>query len=307
MHDMTTPLLETKDLVLVRALVEAGGVTKASKALHLSQSAVSHHLSRLEDKLGMALFARVGRGLEVTPSGQRLVAGASKVLAQLAALEEAMKPRRPARIRVSVECYTGYEWLAPVLRRFGEHYPEVCLQVRADTARSPVDALDDGRLDVVVAHQAPSSRHRARFLADDAFVVVLPSSHPLASSSSIRPACLRDELVISHEINLDQLRRLAAELFDGDPPPRSMRLPVTEAILQLTAHRFGVGIMPGWAAHGARDRPDLVVRPLKHPKARRRWRALYCKGHPERALLEALIDELVGWFRGPVAARTGIV
>src|SRR5437764_3059110 len=106
--------LESRDLRLVRAIVDAGGVTGAGKLLHLSQSAVSHQLAELERRLGAALFARVGRRMVATAAGERLAGASRPLLDELARLgAELARPTAAARrkLRLATECYTCYHWL----------------------------------------------------------------------------------------------------------------------------------------------------------------------------------------------------
>lgn len=66
-----TDALDARDLRLVQAIADAGGVTRAARRLHLSQSAVSHQLRGLEERLGVELFERRGRTLAIT-QGERI-------------------------------------------------------------------------------------------------------------------------------------------------------------------------------------------------------------------------------------------
>ena len=88
---MQSGTLETRDLRLVLAIAEAGGATQAAKVLHLSQSAVSHQLRGLEQRLGLPLFRRDGRRLAMTPAAEHLVALAPQVLGPLLRAELELK------------------------------------------------------------------------------------------------------------------------------------------------------------------------------------------------------------------------
>ncbi|HET9955575.1 MAG TPA: LysR family transcriptional regulator, partial [Polyangiaceae bacterium] len=110
--------LEVRDFRLVRAIAEAGGATHAGRHLNLSQSAVSHQLRGLEQRVGVALFRRSGRKLAITPAGQRFLEVGRQVLGPLLQLElelrRASQQARP-KLRVGTQCYTAYHWLPQVL------------------------------------------------------------------------------------------------------------------------------------------------------------------------------------------------
>src|SRR5712671_8145055 len=83
--------LEVRHLRLVAAVADVGSLTKAGDHLHVTQSALSHQLRDIEDRLGAALFLRVGRRLVLTPAGERLLASATDVLERLERAEHEIR------------------------------------------------------------------------------------------------------------------------------------------------------------------------------------------------------------------------
>src|SRR5262249_61746627 len=95
--------LELRHLRLVSAVAECGSLTRAGAVLHLTQSALSHQLLDIEDRLGARLFHRLGRRMIPTPAGDRLLASARSVLPELGAARGAVcaglpPPSGPPRI-----------------------------------------------------------------------------------------------------------------------------------------------------------------------------------------------------------------
>src|SRR5512143_2771559 len=72
--------LEIKHFRLVSAIARAGSVTRAGDVLNLSQSALSHQLRDIEDRLATPLFHRVGKRMVLTPAGESLLRAAAQVL-----------------------------------------------------------------------------------------------------------------------------------------------------------------------------------------------------------------------------------
>src|SRR5579864_4478444 len=101
--------LEIRHLRLLAAVAEQGSVTEAGRRLHVTQSALSHQLRDAEEKLGTALFLRLGRKMVLTPAGEKMLDSAHKVLDELHNAEthvEGMSGGTRGVVRVSTECYT---------------------------------------------------------------------------------------------------------------------------------------------------------------------------------------------------------
>jgi len=108
-HGEMSPKLEVRHLKLLVTVAEEGSVTEAGKRLHLTQSALSHQLRDAEEKLGTALFLRLGRKMVLTPAGERLIVCARRVLDELSSTEvqiEGLNGGSRGVIRLSTECYT---------------------------------------------------------------------------------------------------------------------------------------------------------------------------------------------------------
>ena len=126
--------LEVRHLKLVRAVAACGGLTCAGRALHVTQSALSHQLRDVESRLGTAIFLRVGKRMVLTAAGTRLLHSADEVLDALQRTEDAIRRlagEERGVLRFSTDGYTSYHWLPPVLREYARAYPDVDLQIAA--------------------------------------------------------------------------------------------------------------------------------------------------------------------------------
>lgn len=118
---------------LLRAFVvtaQLGTISGAAEALHVTQSAVSKQVQELEHWLGIALFARVRKRLQLTPPGQRYLLVVQPLLAQLeaATLELMSTPADGGVLHLSVLPTFGAKWLIPRLPAFQAAHPKVLLQ-----------------------------------------------------------------------------------------------------------------------------------------------------------------------------------
>jgi LysR family transcriptional regulator for metE and metH len=278
---LPTTTFETRDLRLVRAIADAGGVTRASRLLALSQSAVSHQLKVLEDRLGVRLFERAGRGVRMTDAGRRVLDLSREVLEPMARVEGELRGRgcRPEMraLRLTSQCHTGYAWLPRIIGELGARHPDVVLRIVAEATRDPVAALDDGAIDLAFLVERPNAKGLHSIpLFDDEIVAVLPPGHALSSRKFIDGSDLVEEMLILPDVPRpmrDQVRRRL--LPEGGTFRRVMRVPVTEAILELVRARHGVSLLPAWTVSGPAARGEVVTVRLTRRGLGRSWHATH--------------------------------
>src|SRR4029078_6525135 len=105
--------LDVRHLKLIVAVTEEKSVTRAGEVLHLTQSALSHQLREIEEKLGTPLFLRMNKKMILTPAGERLLFTARQVLEEMKRAEDhiaEMASNKQGTLRLSTECYTCYHW-----------------------------------------------------------------------------------------------------------------------------------------------------------------------------------------------------
>jgi len=183
---------------LLRALVavaEAGGFTRAAERLHLTQSAVSHQIRRLEEQVGTPLFIRTTRKLALTEDGEEFLRHARQILQAHAALSQRFQASTLAgAIRFGVpENFLGDE-LPHLLSRFARAFPAVRLEASVSLCQDFSARIESGELDLAVAMRRAGEtggtvlrRSRYVWAAAEDFMVPPGSSLPLALSN---PPCL---------------------------------------------------------------------------------------------------------------------
>jgi len=248
---MTT--LELRDFRLVAAIEECGGVTKASAALNLTQSALSHQLADLERRLGVVLFTRNGKRMVLTPAGERLREAAGPILGSVAAAEaetRGVATERDAILRLSTECYTCYHWLPPVMRDFQQQYPKVETRIVASATRRVIPALLKGQLDIAITSEPVRDRRiQLTPLFKDELVAVVAPEHPWAKRRFVEAIDFSSEHLLTYTIS-----RVESTLFQKVLTPAAVsplhhsQLELTEAILEMVKAGMGVAAVARWAA-----------------------------------------------------------
>jgi DNA-binding transcriptional LysR family regulator len=140
------------DIVALRSLAsiaDAGGFRRAADCLHLSQSAVSQHVRRLEQVCGQSLVHRAGNGARFTPEGELLLANARKILAvHDDALERLRAAHAPDEALVIGATEHAADVLLPsITARLRTAFPDRSVRFRIDRGQQLHDRLDEGALD----------------------------------------------------------------------------------------------------------------------------------------------------------------
>jgi LysR family transcriptional regulator for metE and metH len=300
--------LETRSLELVLAIADHGTMTRAARHIHLTQSALSHHLLQLEARLQVQLFHRMGRRMLPTPAGQRLVDLARRVIPEVAAAEEQMESEaagRTAVLRLSTECYTTYTWLPRVLPAFRRRHAGVEVRIVAEATSAPLDALRDRQIDLAIVHSdVLHSGVRTVPLFTDEMVLVTAPDHPLAARRHVAAAALQPEHLILYAVGPDEVS-VAREFLatEGVMPRRLSSVPLTEAIIEMVKAGLGVTILSRWAVRSHASAGSVATIRLGRDGLYREWKAAVLQDQPP-AYLRDFIELLA---QGPDLIRDDAV
>ena len=288
--------LEIRHLRLIVAIHEEKSVTRAGERLHLSQSALSHQLRDIEERLGTPLFLRSSKRMIVTQAGQMLLESAKQVLEQLQHTEDQigrMALNRLGTLRLSTECYTCYHWLPAVLKEFGAKYPEVEVRIVVEATRKPIASLLDGKLDLAIVTTSEADK-RLMFqpLFGDELVAIAPRNHWWTARSYVRPRDFEGENLILHvpteeSTFFQKLLRPA-----GVKQARVLEVQLTEAIIEMVKAGLGVSVQAKWAVKEQIESGKLAAVPVTRRGFQRQWSAAMLRSEYRPEYLDFFVDLL---------------
>ena len=242
--------VDSRHLRLVLAIVDQGGLTRAARNLHISQSALSHQLRQIESELEAPLFLRLKRRLVLTDVGRLFLERARPIVAELDALAEDLGQHTiggRGRLRIATECYTCYEWLPPLLRRFHARHPGIEVQIVAEATSDPISALVAGEIDLAIVTSVPEAGVECRALFEDELLLVVSTDHRLAHAPFIRPADLVEERLLLYTPPSENFFYRDYLANAAHRPKRVDVIRLTEAILSMVRAGLGVTVAAGWA------------------------------------------------------------
>lgn len=289
--------LEIRHLKLIKAIAQEGSVTKAGSRLHLTQSALSHQLRDVEEKLDVALFTRLNKRMILTPAGERLLTSAETVLGELKRAEEDIRQiarRGEGILRLSTQCYTCYHWLPSMLRLFQQKFPRTEVQIMVEATRRPLEALLDGKLDLaIVSSPVRNSKLVYKPLFQDELVAIMKPEHPLASRPFLKAQDFADEHLIVYAMPKEENLIFQKFLTPAGISPRHVsQVQLTEAIIEMVRAGLGISVMARWAVAPQLASGALRAVPLTGKGLHRQWSAAMLRNKSAPPFLTAFVELL---------------
>ncbi len=256
-------MLERIHLAVVQEVEKRGSLTAAAEVLHVTQSALSHSMKKLEQQLGTDIWLREGRSLRLTQAGQYLLAVANRVLPQLNLAEEQLRQFAQGErgtLRIGMECHPCYQWLLKVVSPYLAAWPDVDVDVKQKFQFGGIGALFGYEIDLLVTPD-PLFKPGLKFepVFDFEQVLVVAKGHPLASATHVKPQQVAKEVLITYPVDIERLDVYNQFLLPaGITPRRHKTIETTDIMLQMVASGRGVAALPRWLVEEYADKLDIV-------------------------------------------------
>lgn len=277
-------------------------ITKAAEELHVSQPALSRSIRRLEEELGVGLFDRVGRHIELNDRGRvflRAAEGAIKSVDSVGQTLDRYVREQSSTLNVRNPCYFGDD--AAVLGAFARRYPGIYLRC----ASEPTPFLDVERPDLTFfASFARHEEPNCCALGQEDLVVSVPLDHPLADEHSVRLADLRYEKFVT--VLPSAVRSVIDGMFAeaGFEPHVVLEDQHCWMVNQYVAQGLGIAIAPAVTWFSAIDRERVRSVPISDVKRRRTLYLKWPEGITLSPAAESFKEYLGEYYRGLDACIT---
>ncbi|QNO38626.1 LysR family transcriptional regulator [Protaetiibacter sp. SSC-01] len=265
--------LDLQSVRIVRAIAEHGSISRAARALGYSQPAVSQHLRRAEQRLGVPLVVRAGRGVRLTEPGMVLARHAQSIGQALDAARGELAEivgLRTGTVRLAAFPTASSTIVPRLLRGLRERHPGLTVSYVEAEPPEALGMLRDGLVDLAITFAYPGDRadpHResegpveTELLYTEPVVIALPESHPLAlDGGPVELARLGGERWIAG-CPLCRGHLLAACEAVGVEPEIELETDNAIAVLNLVASGLGVALLPRLALATAVPPEGAAVR-----------------------------------------------
>jgi len=175
--------METKALEYILEIARCRSITKAAGNLGISQSALSQILLRVEREVGMSLFTRQKRALQLTPAGELYVDTAQKIVNLRNKLSADLKDLSESRrLRIGVTSFWGMTMMKEILPAFHEKYPDRLIELRQYNHSTLLNEFLNYKVDIAAGTFPPNDTlpENCEILRQEEMVLIVNKDHPFA-------------------------------------------------------------------------------------------------------------------------------
>jgi len=244
-------VIERVHLEILNAIKEHGTLTKAAESLHLSQSALSHSIKKLESQIATPIWQKDGRNLRLTSAGERIQNLANRVLPQFSHTElqlQQIAKGEMGALRIGMECHPCYQWLLRVIQPYLEKWPDIDIDVKQEFQFGALGALLSYEIDVLITPD-PLYMPKIEYIPvfDYEHRLVVSASHPIAKQDTVSPEQLSGEVLFSYPVEPMRLDIFSQFLNPAKCSVKKHKIiETTEIMLQMVAAGRGICALPGW-------------------------------------------------------------
>ncbi|MGJ8693147.1 MAG: LysR family transcriptional regulator [Thalassotalea sp.] len=259
-------MIERTHLAIIKQVDTVGTLTEAADNLCLTQSALSHSIKKLEQLLGVKVWAKEGRNLRLTQAGQALLSLANRILPQFEHTQQQMQyiaQGQKGSLKIGMECHPCYQWLLTVVSPYLTKWPSVDVDVKQQFQFGGIQALFSYDIDALVTPD-PLFKKGLVFtpVFDYELVLVVPQDHPLAQQAYVEAHQLSDQILITYPVEASRLDIFSQFLLPAQVSPLQHKtIETTDIMLQMVASKRGVSALPAWLV--AQYQEKLGLKALK--------------------------------------------
>lgn len=261
--------MRIEQLEFFAAITQYGSLRRAAEHLHVSQSALSESITKLERELGVTLLDRHRAGVRISLAGRELLQPIMEVLESVNRLRSAAGDQLTVRrvLRVGTVNAGTASLVLPAVGSLRQRHPGSTVEIRNQQQDEIQVGLSEGTLDLglvnLLAGDDVPPDLEAVPLVDGHTVAVLPATHRLARQASVTVDDLRGERFVAMRAGY-LMHRYAHRLFGSDLPPDWHSTDGAEMGKLMVAEGIGLTVLPDYSVFGdPLERAGLIVaRPL---------------------------------------------
>lgn len=262
--------MELKYFRLIKTIVEEGNIANSSERLFLTQSALSHQLRELEERLGFKVFLRKRNKWQLTSEGMELYELAKDLFQ---AIDERfhniqqIKEGSKGRIKLSTECQSFFHGLPAFVQKMAILYPEIQIDLIIGTTHHTISKVLSDEIDIAIVTTKPAADSLANIeIFEDEIFVVMHEEHPLSHHPYLDASHFSDIHLIINSFPLESVSVYEHFLRPNKITPiKISAIPFTEVSLEMVSANMGIMCLPKWGLDAFNVPAGLVFKRIgKH-------------------------------------------
>ncbi len=257
--------MELKYFRLIKTIAEEGSIANATERLFLTQSALSHQLSELEERLGFKVFRRTRNKWELTQEGSELYKLANKLFSSIDegfTTIKQIKEGSKGFIKLSAECQSFFHSIPSFIQKMGILYPEIHIDITLGATHQTISQVLSEDIDIAIATSKPASDELSSIpvFKDEIFAIMHKENalnsleyldaghfgnvHLLINSFPIEGVAVYEHFLKPNKIN----------------PIKISAIPFTEITLSMIQANMGIMCAPKWQLNSFKLSKELVFK-----------------------------------------------
>ena len=257
--------MEIKYFRLIKSIAEEGSIANSAEKLFLTQSALSHQLRELEERLGFKVFHRTRNKWQLTDEGTELYKLGNSILDSIEKGFQNIEQLRSGsvgNIKVSTECYSFYQGLSAFIQKMGLLYPEIDVDMILEATHQPISKILSNEIDMAIVTTRPNNDRLSSIeIYDDEIFAVMHRENHLAYNPFLDTNHFSEIHLIIHSFPLETVSVYEHFLKPNKITPfKISAIPLTEVAMEMVAANMGIMCMPKWALKSFHISEDLIFK-----------------------------------------------
>ena len=259
--------MEIKYFRLIKAIVEEGNMANSAEKLFLTQSALSHQLRELEERLGFKVFLRTRNQWKLTEEGSELYKLGNEVLETIEKRFQNIEQIRTGStgtVKVSTECYSFYQGLSSFIQKMGLLYPEIKIDLNLEATHQPIPKILSNEIDIAITTKKPQNEALSSIeVYEDEIFALIHTENPLSQKDFLDLEDFEKIPLIIHSFPLETVSVYERFLKPNRiTPSKVIAIPLTEVALEMVNANMGILCMPKWAVKSFKVSNNLIFQQI---------------------------------------------
>ncbi len=257
--------MELKYFRLIKTIAEEGSIANSARHLFLTQSALSHQLRDLEERLGFKVFHRKRNEWELTQQGSELYKLANTLFSSI---DEGFKTIKhitegsKGTIKLSAECQSFFHAIPSFIQKMGILYPEIDIEITLGATHQTISQVLSNEIDIAIVTSKPESEELSSILVfEDEIFTIMHEEHALNDLEYLDAGHFGNVHLLINSFPLEGVAVYEHFLKPNKIHPiKISAIPFTEITLSIIAANMGIMCAPKWQLSSFKLSKELIFK-----------------------------------------------